>query len=196
MNATYRVTASFFSASAMATVLAACSPVGGHAGETADAGSASAVHESDPCKLLDLASIRRALPGAGDGVRDHRADDIGLASCVWQSPKGRIVLQTGTGAPQEPKELVGLVVTGNLDPRPGRQDPIRYESLPGIGDHAVAVVEEINAEKGILGSIAAAGVQKGDRKLTLMTSLPSAPEHRQATLDALRQLVSAASGRL
>lgn len=196
MNATHRIAASFFSATALATLLAACSPTGGPAGEAANSDSGSAVHESDPCKLLDVASIRRALPGAGDGVRDHRADGMGLASCVWESPKGRIVLQTGTGAPEAARELVGLVVTGNLDPRPHMHDPVRYESLSGIGDQAVAVVEEIDAEKGILGSIAAAGVQKGDRKMTLMTSLPSAPEHRQSTLEALRQLVATAAKRL
>lgn len=180
----------------LACLLTACAPAVDHAEDAANIASDVAASAGDPCKLLDLASIRRVLPGASDGVRDHRADDRGIASCEWQSPNGRLVVQTATGAPVATKKLVDMVVTGNLDPFLRGPDPIRYEPLAGIGDQAVAVVEGVDAERGIVGSIAAAGVQRGDRKMLLMSSLESAPEYRQTTLESLRELAAAAAKRL
>lgn len=180
-------------------LLAACSPTDGTSpasASSAEATASEAPSASDPCSLLTTAEVRSVLPDANAGKREHRTDEYGIASCLWDTPKGRLALQVSAAEEGPPNEIVGLVVMGNLDPGNRKaNEAIRYETLEGIGDQAVAVVESRNEERGILGDITAAGVRRGSHDMVLMSS-PLGGGDRDAALKSLTELARAAAARM
>jgi hypothetical protein len=124
-----------------------------------------------PCILLTTAEVRRAFPDAKAGELNRTQEKYGVVSCMWDYPGGRFSIIGGDddseGAHAEARGWTLMF----LDPL--RQDAkrhVRYETLSGVGDEAVAIVERQDKEKGFLQDGAILVVRRGKRQVSAMSS--------------------------
>ena len=189
-------------------ILAACSPrvdppaaQSGAAPATAaptTTAAKTAPHSAgnDACRLLSDADVRAVFPGAGPGVPETTREQYGIRACVWETRAGRFALQRWTAKPGSVDDEIRGMALGVLDPRkPAAAASVRYETLSGIGDQAMAMVEAQNATTGILADAALLMTLRGDQLIELQSSELGRGD-RAAALKSLSTLARAAVARL
>lgn len=157
------------------------------------ASSGQATAGEGPCALLTLAEVRRVFPDAPAGQIQRSQEKHGVVSCEWGR---RLTLVDGTDnidTPEDEARSWTLMLLDPLDERASRH--VRFETIRGVGDQAVAVVEREDKAKGFILSVAYIVVRRGPRQVTLM-STDLARRERSEALDALQQLGRAVAGRL
>lgn len=150
----------------------------------------------DACRLLTDPEVRRVFPGAKPGVRERSREEYGIHACVWDTDTGQFALQLwGAKGGNVDNEIRGLA-SGFLDPlNPAAQKNVRYETIAGVGEGAMAVVETQDEKRGILTSVALLVAQRGNQILELQSS--DLPHSERATaLQALTTLGHTAVDRL
>ena len=163
---------------------------------TAAATAAPRVAPDDACRLLSDADIRAVFPGAGAGVRETTREKYGIRACVWETRAGRFALQRWTAKPGTVDNEIRGLAAGVLDPlKPAARSSVRYETLAGIGDQAMALVEAQNPSAGILADAAMLMTQRGDQLIELQSSELGRGD-RAAALQSLSILGRAAVARL
>ncbi len=161
--------------------------------QASDTGSAA----GDPCKLLTDAEVHDVFNGATAGKRDRSVDKYGILSCVWETPSDRLIVQTFAAKPGAVADELRSRVQGSIDPMlAGAADRIRYQSISGIGDQAMMVVEKANPELGILADMALLATQRGDRMAIVFTGTSLVSGDRDSALNALESLGSDIAQRL
>lgn len=172
-------------------------PAAGKPEKTPAAGAQTAADElpkADPCKLLTTAEVRKIFPDAENGKRETSTDEYGIKSCIWNHPRGRLGLQVMKGEPGTVKHEIQGWSIGFKDPlKPGVK--VRYETIAGVGDEAMAVVERADEKAGILQDAAMLIAQRGDQQINLFSN-DLASRDRSAALKALEDLGKAAAKRL
>lgn len=131
----------------------------------------------DPCTLLSVAEVQQAFPGAGAGKLDRSQEKTGLLRCVWHYPAGAkytagdLFVFTSdelTETPREEAEDTWAMTF--LDPlRNDAAKHVRYETLTGVGDQAVAVVERADKAKGFATNAAILVVRRGKQQVSVLS---------------------------
>ena len=138
------------------------------------------------CDLLTDAEIRQVFPTAAPGKRNTESLQYGLDRCAWKTPTGQIGIEVSkVEAGAFENDLRGEL-QGAVDPRVnGALEGIQFHKVEGIGDHAIAVLEKGDAQRGIYADITLLAIQRGHRMAVLMLNegSPSA-----ASLDNLKNL--------
>jgi len=188
-------------------VLAACSPKGdavaakpaapAPTSTTAAAPAAAAAPAGDdPCRLLTDAEVRAVFPGAKAGVRETSREKYGIRACVWATPGSSFALQRWTAKPGTVDTEIRGLALGFIDPlNAAANTSVRYDTVPGLGDQAKALVEVQDEKRGILADAAILITQRGDQLIELQ-SQALARGDRAAALQALTTLGRAAAARL
>ncbi|MDZ4814242.1 MAG: hypothetical protein SGI99_16775 [Pseudomonadota bacterium] len=162
-----------------------------------DPAAASGSVAGDPCNLLTDAEVHDVFNGATAGKRDRSVDKYAIFSCVWDTPNDRLTVQTFAAKPGAVADELRSRVQGSIDPMlAGAADHIRYQSIAGIGDEAMMVVEKANPELGILADMALLATQRGDRVAILFTGTSLVSGDRDSALKALETLGSGIAKRL
>jgi hypothetical protein len=141
----------------------------------------------DPCTLLTTADVQQAFPETTKGGElDRSQEKLGMLKCVWRTGTGRLFVFTGdevTDTPREEAEETWALTF--LDPlRTDAAKHVRYETLTGVGDQAVAVVERQDKAKGFLIDAAILVVRRGKQQVTVL----STDLAKRERADALRVL--------
>lgn len=159
------------------------------------AGAADA--QTDPCALLTTAEVQQAFPGSNAGRVDRALEKEGIFRCTWDSANGDLILVAGQDAPEDtPKDDAEVLALGVVDPaRADALRPVRFETLPGVGDTAVAIVERRDEAKGILQDGAILVVRRGKRQVAIMAPA-LARRDRPEALRILGELGKAIARRL
>lgn len=149
-----------------------------------------------PCALLTDAEIRGVFPEAQSGKRNTESLQYGLDRCAWETPTGQIGIEVSKVEAAAFENELRAELQGAVDPRvQGAVDRIRLQSIPDIGDHAIAVLEKADAKRGVYADIGLLAIQRGHRMAVLMIH----DANRDAplpTLDALKGLGRPLASRL
>lgn len=192
---------------AVSLVLAACSPQGDPAkpAETAaaapvvadvPAAAVPALAADDPCRLLSDTDIRGVFPGSAPGKRETTREKYGIRACVWETESGSFALQRWQAKPGTAGDEIRGLAQGIIDPlKPAARMAVRYETVAGVGDEAVAIVETRDEARGILTDAAVLVALRGDRLIELHSS-SLARGDRAAALKTLAALARTAVSRL
>ena len=163
---------------------------------TAAAGSPEALPSTAAeglCQLLTLGEVAAVFPGAEAGVvTEVRAE--GVTSCIWAIPAGRFVLQSWPAKDPVAEEIRGAIYP-SLDPSKQTAGVVRYEPVTGVGDEALAVVEQKDEARGIVSDTAILVAKRGDKILLVIADDLARRDHAEA-LAALQSLGSSAAGRM
>lgn len=146
--------------------------------------------------MLTPAEVQAAIPGAKPGKPDNDPK-LGLLRCAWDTPTGTLMLIEGTGPPEDtPRSEAESWMDAFLDPlRDNAGRNVRYESLPGVGEVAVAVVEKADPATGIARGGAVLVVKRGKRQISLL-STDLARRDRGEGLRVLTELGKAIASRM
>jgi hypothetical protein len=172
-----------------------CSSANGN--EAAPAPEAQAAAPAGhPCGLLTAADVQNVFPKAGPGKVESRLEQYGMFTCVWDHPGGTFTAQMQKDATAAPGDEIRSRASGFIDPtKPAARSNVRYETLAGVGDSAVAAVERADTQTGIVTSFALLVVRRGGRQVVFQ-STQLADRDRGVALKALEELGKAAAGRL
>ena len=153
--------------------------------------------QTDPCALLTTAEVQQAFPRSRPGRADRPLETAGIFRCVWESPDGHLILVAGEDAAEDtPKDEAETLALGLVNPaRVDALRPVRFESLPGVGDAAVAIVERRDEVRGILQDGAILVVRRGKRQVSIMAPA-LARRDRSEALRVLGELGKAIATRL
>ena len=159
--------------------------------------TATKIPAGDPCALLPLTDVQRAFPGAKPGERSRRLEEIGTTECAWKLPNGRVALGVQESySDGSTKDDLQDMAMGFTDPlRPQVQKNLRYESLPNVGSNAMAMIEQRDEKRGILGDAAMVSMRNGEHTVMLMSAELSGRD-RTAALKTLEDLAKVAAKRL
>ena len=158
---------------------------------------AATVPTDDPCKLLTDAEVRKAFPGTASGKREHGLDEHGIMTCLWDTPSDRFVVQTFKSGSGSVEEELRSRLLGSVDPSmPGAADRVRYETIAGVGDQAMLVVEKADPQRGILADTAVLVTQRAGRKAVLFSGHSLTSGDRAAALKTLETLGRSVAKRL
>jgi hypothetical protein len=140
----------------------------------------------DPCGVLTTADVQQLFPEAKAGELDRRQEKAGILKCTWQYPAGRLFVYTSDEITETPREEAeNTWVLTFLDPlRNDAAQHVRYETLTGVGDQAVAVVEREDKSKGFSQSVAILVVRHGSQQVAVLSDELA----RRERADALRIL--------
>ena len=185
-------------------MLVGCSKqAAGDAPPPADAGSTLAAEvplpKDDPCGLLTMSEIRRALPKVTKATREESLVAYGMKGCDWHGATGKapmleVRVWQVSGADDTPMDNARTLAMGVADPtRAGTQEAVRLEKLAGIGEDAVAIVEKTDEARGILTTCAFISLQKNGRIVTMASSDIAAGD-RSLALEQLKALGKAGGG--
>ena len=187
--------------------LAGCSHDGNATGRTGAAAPTSsapkeAVISTKPmgpvdnaCGLLTDAEIRQVFPSAGSGKRNTQSLEYGLDRCAWKISSGQVGVEVSKVAPVEFESDLRGELQAAVDPRvQGALDRIRFHAVEGIGDHAIAVLEKVDAHNGLYTDIALLAIQRGQRMVVL--TVPGSLSEAPSTLASLNELGSMLAPRL
>lgn len=159
-------------------------------------GAASKEAADSPCRLLTDAEVRSVLPEAGSGRRNTESLQYGLDRCAWDARTGQIGIEVSKVEAAAFENELRAELQGFVDPRiQGALGRIAFVSVPGIGDHAIAVREKEDAQRGILTDVALIAVQRGHRMAVLMVHY-SNRDAGLPTLDSLKDLARPLAARL
>jgi hypothetical protein len=163
-----------------------------------DAGSAdiTTLAADDPCRLLTTAEVRGVFPGAKTGVRERTREKYGISACVWDTPTGKFALQLWTADANTLDDEIGGLSAGLIDPaNSAARGNVRFETIAGVGEAAIAVVETRNEQKGILTDVAMLMSQRGTQILDVESTDLSHGD-RAVALQALTNLATLADARM
>jgi hypothetical protein len=143
----------------------------------------------DPCALLTAADMQQAFPGTKPGRVIRTLEKEGILSCEWTHAAGRVVLVAGADSAEDtPEEEAKTLMSAFVDPlRPDAERRVRIETLPGVGDKAVAILERQDQAKGITQDGVLLVVRRGKRQVALLGAPPGDLSRRERA-DALRVL--------
>ncbi|MEO7007911.1 MAG: hypothetical protein ABI156_02075, partial [Caldimonas sp.] len=148
------------------------------------------------CRLLADAEVRRVFPEAKAGVPERTREQYGIRACVWDMPHGPFVLQQWDAKGGTADNEIRGLATGMLDPvNPKARNAVRFETVAGVGEQAMAMVERKDDARGILTDAAILVSRSGGHFLELH-SVDLARGERAVALQALGNLGRAAVGRL
>ncbi len=165
----------------------------GATGASAEAGK---LPKGDPCKLLADTEVRKVFPKASTAKPERTREKYGIAACLWEHPAGRFAVQLTNADPKSTAEEARGLAIGFVDPlKSGAARNVRFEKIAGVGDEAMAVVEQQDEKKGILSDAAYLITQRGDRQVMII-AVDLARGDRAVALKALADLGRAAVGRL
>ena len=143
----------------------------------------------DPCSLLTDAEVREAFPGASSGKRQHDLDEHGIRTCLWDTPTDRFVVQTFLAKSGSVEDELRSRMMGSIDPlMAGAADQVRYETIAGVGDQTMLVVEKADPQRGILADTAVLVTQHANRKAVLFTGHSLAGGDRASAIRTLEAL--------
>ena len=158
--------------------------------------SASPTDPTSVCRLLTGAEITAVFPNAHPGEPERTREKYGISACVWSGDFGRAALQEWKAEGRTADAEARGMVSGFIDPLSSTAaGNIHYETVAGVGEQAVAVVEKQDAQRGILTDVAMLVVRKNDQILMLLCD-DLAQRDRTEALAALKSLGSAAAQRL
>ena len=158
--------------------------------------SAPKLSKADPCKLLTDAEVRKVFPDAKPGQRERTREQYGIVACLWEHPGGRFAVQVTHEKPGTVDNEIRGMAMGSVDPlNPAARKAVRYETIKGVGDQAMAIVEPADKKRDILDSVAYLITQRGDQQIMLMSNA-LASRDRAAALKALEELGKTAVNRL
>jgi hypothetical protein len=164
--------------------------------EAAPALEAQATSAGHPCGLLTAADVQKVFPKSGPGKVEPRLEQYGMFTCVWDHPGGTFTAQIQKDATAAPGDEIRSRASGFIDPtKRSARSNVRYETLSGVGDSAVAAVERADTQTGITTSFALLVVRRGGRQVVFQ-STQLADRDRAAALKALAELGKAAATRL
>jgi len=143
----------------------------------------------DPCALLTPAEMQPVFPGTKPGRIDRALEKNDILRCEWIYNSGRVVLIAGADGDEDlPVDDAKTFMMSFVDPRrPDAEHRVRFETLPGVGDKAVAVLERGDAGKGITQDGVVLVVRRGKRQVALL-AVPPGNLTRLERADALRLL--------
>ena len=149
----------------------------------------------DPCALLTLAEVQKAFPGSKPGRVDRSQEKIGIVTCVWDYPTGIMSVVGGDAEDSVKEEASGWIIVFADPLRADAAKHVRYESLPGVGDEAIAIVEREDKAKGFAQNGAILVVRKGKTQVSVLSSNLARRERPEA-LQVLSDLGKAIARRL
>lgn len=149
--------------------------------------SVGSAQTPDPCALATLAELQPAFPGVKAGKTIRSLEKEGILSCEWAFATGRVVLVAGADSSEDtPVDEAKTLMNAFVDPtRPDAERRARVETLPGVGDKTVAVLESEDKAKGFTQSGLVLVVRRGKRQVALM-AVPPGDLTRRARADALK----------
>jgi hypothetical protein len=154
----------------------------------------------DPCALVTPAEMQQAFPGTKPGRTDRKMEKDGILRCEWTHNTGRVVLIAGNDDKDDvPADDATSLMLSFVDPlRPDAERHVRIETLPGVGDKAVAILERQDQAKGITQDGLVLVVRRGDRQVAMLAVPPGdlARRERAAALKVLSDLGRAIAKRL
>lgn len=158
--------------------------------------AATPADPSSVCRLLTAAEVKAVFPSAHAGEPERTREKYGISACVWSGDFGRAALQTWKAEGRTADAEARGMVSGFIDPlSSSAAGNIHYETLTGVGEQAVAVLEKQDAQRGILTDVAMLVVRKNDQILMLLCD-DLAQRDRSQALAALKSLGGAAADRL
>jgi hypothetical protein len=158
--------------------------------------AATATAAPNVCSLLTPAEISAALPGAQAGKPDSSREKYGISACEWPTGNGRFVAQHWKSGGDSAQDEIEAMVLGIVDPmKRNATANVRFETLAGVGDQSIAVVEVRDDKRGILTDAALLVAKRGDQVLMLAAS-GLARGDRAKALAALRTLAQKSLARL
>jgi hypothetical protein len=147
------------------------------------------VPTDDPCALLNDDEVSKAFPGAASGKRNRSLEDHGILTCMWDTPTDRFVVQVFNASSGSVEDELRSRMSGSIDPTTaGAGSQIRYETIDGIGDAAMLVLEKADPKDGILADTAVMVTQRGDRRAVLFTGSSLAVGDRASARKTLETL--------
>lgn len=158
--------------------------------------TASKLPKADPCKLLTDAEVRKVFTDAKPGQRERTREQYGITACLWDYPGGKFAVQLTNAKPGTVDNEIRGMSLGFVDPlKPAARKAVRYETIRGVGDQAMAIVEPADEKRGILTDSAYLITQRGDQQ-AMLTSTTLAKRDRAAALKTLEELGKTAVSRL
>ncbi|HUQ11998.1 MAG TPA: hypothetical protein VM146_16905 [Steroidobacteraceae bacterium] len=187
---------------ALATAgLGACSKTDSTAHDVAAAGSETTgmataqPNPDDPCSLLTDGEVRAVFPGAQSGKRDHRQDEYGMATCIWELRTNQFGVQIFDSTTSADGEARGRML-GFLDPlKPALREQLAYDTVAGLGDEATAVAVKGDEQRGIFNDANLLVVRRG-KKMLVLSTLRLVDDSTDASKRALQALAKASVARL
>jgi hypothetical protein len=157
--------------------------------------SAASIEADSPCRLLTDAEVRAVFPGAKSGVPERSREEYGIKACEWDMDTDRFVVQRWAAKGSVDNEIRGLA-SGFVEPfNSAAGNNVRYETIAGVGEQAMAVVETQDQKRGILSDAALLVAKRGNEILELQSQqLPH--RTRADALQALTTLGREASARM
>jgi hypothetical protein len=181
----------------LVTIVACFMSIAGCDNESVGVEQASAAATAgDPCSLLTTGEVAAVIPGAKSPKRDKSREQYGISACIWDTPGGRLVVQTWKSEPNAVENEARGLSAGFVDPlNAGAKNNVRFEKIDGVGEQALAVVEVEDAKRGILNDVAMLVGQRGDQVLVLLSN-DLARAERSSALTGLKKLGANAAKRL
>ena len=146
----------------------------------------------DPCRLLTRAEVAGVLPGAQSGKPERSREAYGIRACVWEWEGGSFALQLLPGKHGAAGEMRGLAL-GYTNPL--ARNSVRYETVAGVGEAALAAVEPVDPARGVIADMAMLAAQRGAQVMVLQCAALARGD-RMAALKALTVLGRMAVARL
>ena len=108
---------------------------------------------------------------------------------MWDTPTDRFVVQVFDAKSGSVEDELRSRMSGSIDPTmAGAGSQVRYETISGIGDEAMLVLEKADPKSGILADTAVMVTQRGDRRAVLFTGSSLAAGDRAAALKTFETL--------
>jgi hypothetical protein len=150
-----------------------------------------------PCALLTQSEVKAAFAGAGAGQPDASRQKYGIAACQWPTQQGHFIAQVWKSEEASALTEARSLMLGFLDPMKSNPDAnVRYETIAGVGQQAVAVVETKDVQRGVMIDVSLLVTLKGDQTLVLLAPPDFARRDRAAALTTLKSLAKTAVSRL
>ena len=158
--------------------------------------AAAAPAATPPCSLITPSEVSAILPGAKAGQPDTSREKYGVFGCEWRTQQSRLLVQRWQSEGDSAMDEIRALMEGMVDPmKSSAINTVRFETLSGVGDQAVAVVEATDKQRGIINDAALLVAKRGDQVLIVY-----APEltrsDRAKALAALKALAQKSVARL
>jgi hypothetical protein len=160
------------------------------------ASGAPPANATGACRLLSTAEISSALSKSAVGVAETTREKYGITACEWSTASGSFAVQYWKSEHPSAANEAQSLASGVVDPlKAGAAANVRYETVSGVGEAAVAFIESKDDARGIMSDAAMLFVQQGD--IILMLIAPELVKRDRAeALRALESLGKAAVGRM
>lgn len=137
---------------------------------TATASAPTAPPDGEVCALLTDAEVRAIFPYSGTGKAERAREKYGIKGCIWEDRNGRLGMQLMAADGHSAKSAMRDMAEGFIDPlRADARQHVRFEPLQGLGPDATAVIESVDASKGIITKVAMMAAVKDGTTLMIFT---------------------------